>query len=156
MAKGSQDWVQRTDAFLQSLTQVVTRNTYGGARLSAVAGAVAANAATTVVSLTGKGQLLSVYFRASSTATMDNDRLKITVDGQDVSLPVFGKFRDYNWDRGAISSGIVSIFNDTDFVVGGTAGLGITFETTYVLAYEETYGRNPTAELSLLYALVGS
>ena len=154
MAKGSQDWVQRTDAFLQSVAQIITRNTYGGVRGTFVSGVVAASTATTILSLSGKGVIRGVYFRVSSTATLDNDFIDGTADGQSWQLPKFGDFRDYNWDRGAGVRGVVTLSNDTDFIVAGASGDGDTFESSYVIRYNETYGRTPTAYLNAAYALV--
>jgi len=153
MAKGAQDWIQRTDILLQTLSEIIQRPRLGDPAIVDVSGAVAANSDNLVASITGAGIAFSLFFYATSTGVIDNDYFKYVVDGTTVSLPTFKTFYDNNFTMGVPTQAFGSCYDILNFAFAGGSFEQWTWNTSFLLYYVETHGRNPVATIKWRYSL---
>ena len=154
MAKGAQDWVARTDILLQTLAELIYRPRLGTICIAEVSGYVAANTENLVLGVSGAGMHFGTYFWADSTGVMDNDYLKLVVDGTAIALPTFGTFNERNFIMGSPGYAFGTIYDTVNFKTGGCGdAIGYTWNNSFLMYYVETHGRNPFANLKFIYSL---
>lgn len=147
------DWEAGIDIVTQSLTRLAQRPSYGSRRMTEVTGTIPANAKTAVFALTGTGIVYYIYLWISSTGTQQNDIISSALDGAEVTLPTVLQLQDNNFTMPAESIAAITLYDEVNFKYAGIGGFGHTFESSFLIYYTETHGRNPTANLKVVYAL---
>lgn len=156
MARGIPDWYMGANIAYQDLAQMIVRPKYGGTKLHYVTGALPASTATLVMYISGTGMHYGAYFYIDAVDVVDNDYLSFYIDGESLSLPVFGSFINYNFATPPGTEPFMTFCDRVNHVYAGCTGMGKTWETAYALYYNETYGRNPLVTLYYYYALLST
>ena len=141
------------DIISQTLAEVIQRPRLGTINIGDVSGAVAANTANLIMSISGAGIHWGVYFWLTSTATQDNDYIRVVADGNSINLPTVKQLLDNNFIIPIGAEAFITLYDAVNFKYAGGGGAGKTWNTSYKLYYVETHGRTPTANLKYIYSL---
>jgi len=154
MASGLPDYNSAINLALQTLSEITNRPKYGAAQR--VVGSVAATASTQIslAQVSGKGQIYGGFISSLGTATQVLDYVDIEIDG--VVFAGWTLNAIFYWNLMTQSAYPFHIlrYDDKDFTYSVGVQPFLTFETSFEIFYEETYGRTPTIAYQISYAVV--
>jgi hypothetical protein len=153
MAKGSQDWVARTDLLLQTLGEIIQRPRYGVPHFGTVSGYVAANTINPIIAISGGGFHYGIYFWGESSGLADNDYTILEMDGEAITMPTIKQLFDGGYIASPMYIQAVTLYDPVGFKYAGYGCTQKTWNTSYTLYYVETHGRNPYMTVKWVYAL---
>lgn len=156
MGHGIPDFYRGVDIAYQALSQMIVRPKYGGVRWTDVEADVAPNATTWGVSITGRGMIYQIFYYGYSTGVIDTDRWAAFIDGNPFYGPLMSHLRDYEYSDGSLVGTFMNKVDDVNFKYAGGTNMGITFETSYILGYQENEGKGMHLHLRLAYALIST
>lgn len=148
------DWYRGVNIAYQALAQLIVRPKYGGAVWSAVEGNVTPNDTTYAISISGKGMIYQIFYYGYSTGIVDADYWSALIDGNPYTGPPFSHLKDYNYADAAMVGSYITLWDTVNYKFGGGTAMGITFESSYILGFTETYGRSPYLYMRICYALI--
>lgn len=154
MAHGLPDYYRGVDIAYQALAQLITRPMYGGAQRVAGNTVVTASAETILASVSGKGMIYDGIWRLDHTSTQNLSIPRLYVDGSLIGNLMFFHLNKYAiWYEGDYSIHTL-MYDNTNFIYSASISHGITFETSFKIAYLEEHGSTPTVWHDVTYALV--
>jgi len=153
MAKGSQDWIARTDIFLQSLSVLSQRLKLGFSKVYSFYGTVGANTDTQLVSITGSGNVVGCFSWVQDTGQIDNNYYFSVADGGVLGDWPVGWYR--NFVGIIIPQGVTAYYtiDDVNFKYEWKLFKPISFDSHFTAYYHEAHGRTPTVRFDVIVGL---
>lgn len=143
------------DIILQSLSEIIMRNKFGGFQISDITKAVDPNAATLFSDISGKGYLYSSMKFCMATASQYSDYGRAIVDGITSDTPSLYHLLLFNSINGFMQGfPYLTCYNETSFLYGLAWPASITIETSHQHYWVETQGNSPTVRVGLLYTVI--
>jgi len=142
------------EILVQTLERIINRPSYGGAEVSTVEQDVAANADTTLITITGQGMIYGGRITVAANMIQPNSMWLTTIDDNIQSLVPFSVLAEYNMGQPHGVSPIITRYDPTNFRYGFILPYGVTFEESAIFAFRETHGDTPTILMDMTYALI--
>jgi len=139
----------------QDLAEVINRPKYGAHTTVLFNNYVNASSDTTLFSVSGKGIIYAMLVAVMGANVIDNDYVKYTFDGgTEISSPTILQGIQFNFTDVYEGDFSVYCYDNTNYRYAVRGFYGITFETSFVMKYTETYGRTPYVLARLFHALL--
>jgi len=154
MSKGTVDWYRGIDIVYQNLGEIIQRPKFGIVAPAEYANFVAASAVTTLVDISGIGNIYWGSIGVTGAGIQEDDYFIFTIDGIPLTSATFRRAEDYGTNTPRLPGVFLDKLDNVNFRYSAALGANITFETSVVIQYVETYGRNPYVVSRLVYALI--
>ena len=128
---------------------------FGPAARAIYSNVVGASGYTTLFTVAGQGVCYGARIAITGTGIINNDTVKIEIDGSEVSEQTLTSIFACNDVAHADSLMGITLWNALTFECAVTIRSGLTFISSLALKYKESYGRTPAVLAYMYYALVG-
>lgn len=154
MSHGTQDWHSAIDVVLQSLDEIIQRPKFGIVAPAVYAAAVTASSRTTLVNISGIGNIYWGSIGVTASADQSADYFIFTIDGEAITSATFRRAVDYGTSSPRLPGVFTDCLDNVNFYYSAALGSSITFETSVQIEYVETQGNTPVVTSRLVYALI--
>ena len=154
MASGLPDYYRGVDIAYQALAQVTNRPKYGGAQSADGYLAVAASQENTLFTISGKGMTYGGYVKVEYASSQKDSGFLIYLDGGLFGTAGFEALNKFGLTLENSHPLYLRKYDDVNFIYCMALSRGITFESSFSLAYLEQHGTTPTVWYHVIYALI--
>ncbi len=130
------------------------RQNYGAAKKLDNTIVATAMLKVTLADIQGKGMIYGGYIFLDAPATQQNDYIEIEIDGQALSYQTYANMMKYNVAKENQQVLYMMVYNEVKSIYAIGISKGITFDTSIVFYYINTYLGTPTVRCSMIYALL--
>lgn len=142
MASGTPDYFQ------------TVREVYGTASVAGYSKTATANAERQLVLVTGKGVIYGGALILSSANSQKNSFPILRIDGVKISWTSFYSMNFYNYYVKGCYPFYLLVYDEKNFNYSVGISGGLTFESSFEIAYDEKHGDTPTVLARPVYAII--
>lgn len=153
MASGSQDWVRRTDIYVQSLSEITQRFVLGFSQAFSFQGNLIPNSDNKLIEIYGSGNVIGSVGYVQDNAIINNDYLTVVVDGQVIPDALLSVHRIYAPIISPHAIWNYVCIDDVNFRYAWALGIALSFKQSLVAYFYEGEGRSPVVRADIVVGL---
>jgi hypothetical protein len=168
MAHGSPDWHKLSDVDIlaqsvgdihiniagQDIAQIINRPTYGEGEKSSFSTSVAAMDDSDLVTITGTGIIYGGYLYNYDYNIHSNDIVTVTIDGNQIFSDSYYNMNTNNLTHMYGAPVYLTLYDTENYKNGLSLSPGFTFESNFVLNYNNPYGNSTFVKGMIYYATI--
>lgn len=154
MASGLPDFWRSIDVAGQSLAEMINRPKYGGAIQVAGSLTVTAMLANVLFLIEGQGMIYGGTLWLDYTSSQGNAEIQMKLDGVGIGFPSLVRMKNYSMNHPRSSIVSLNTFDSVNNIYSVGLSYGITFESSFQLAYSENNGGTPLVWFNIFYTLI--